>query len=95
MNGTGSFNGIKLPTGAVNGYVLTSDALGNARWAAAGAGSNWQLTGNTGTTAGTNYIGTNDAQDLVFKTNSFEKLRIRNSDSDLMMSGSLRIGRGA
>lgn len=27
----------------------------------------WSLTGNAGTTAGTNYIGTSDNQDLVFK----------------------------
>lgn len=30
---------LTLPTGAVNGYILTSDASGNASWAAAGSGS--------------------------------------------------------
>lgn len=30
--------------------------------------SSWGLTGNSGTTAGTNFIGTTDAVDLVFKT---------------------------
>jgi hypothetical protein len=29
----------------------------------------WKLTGNTGTTAGTNFIGTTDAQDFMVKTN--------------------------
>jgi hypothetical protein len=29
----------------------------------------WKLTGNTGTTAGTNFIGTTDAQDFMIKTN--------------------------
>lgn len=37
----------------------------------------WSLTGNTGTTPGTNYIGTNDNKDIVFKTNSTtERLRV-------------------
>jgi len=34
------------------------------------AHAQWSLTGNTGTTAGTNFIGTTDNQDLVFKTGS-------------------------
>ncbi len=41
-------------------------------------GNDWSLTGNSGTTAGTNYIGTNDGQDFVFKTNSTEAMRIKN-----------------
>ena len=40
--GTGTFQGLKILSGASNGYVLTSDASGNARWAAAG-GTNWSL----------------------------------------------------
>ena len=39
----------------------------------------WSITGNSGTTAGTNFIGTTDAQDLVFKTNSTERARLVNS----------------
>jgi hypothetical protein len=39
----------------------------------------WNLTGNSGTTAGTNFIGTTDAKDLVFKTNGTEKLRIQSN----------------
>jgi len=37
--------------------------------------SDWSLTGNSGTTAGTNFIGTNDATDFVIKANSTERLR--------------------
>jgi hypothetical protein len=58
-----------------NGKVLTSDASGNASWQAASSGG-WGLTGNAGTTPGTNFIGTGDNQDLVFKTNNIEKMRI-------------------
>ena len=44
------------------------------------ATGSWLTTGNTGTTAGTNFVGTTDAQSLVFKTNGIaatnEKMRI-------------------
>ena len=36
----------------------------------------WGLDGSAGTTAGTNFIGTTDAVDLSFKTNSTENMRI-------------------
>jgi len=37
---------------------------------------NWSLTGNSGTNSGTNFLGTTDNQDLVFKTNNIERLRL-------------------
>ncbi|AZA82653.1 hypothetical protein C1637_20630 [Chryseobacterium lactis] len=40
------------------------------------ANAQWNLTGNAGTTPGTNFIGTTDNQSLVFKTNNTEKMRI-------------------
>ncbi len=36
----------------------------------------WLLSGNAGTTSGTDFIGTTDAQDLVFKTNNTEVMKI-------------------
>lgn len=36
----------------------------------------WKLTGNLGTNAATNYIGTNDLTDWVIKTNNAERMRI-------------------
>ena len=36
----------------------------------------WTTTGNGGTTAGTNFVGTTDGQSLVFKTNSTEVMRM-------------------
>ena len=50
-----------------------------SRWIAfAGSpgGLDWSLAGNTGTTAGTDFAGTRDAQDFVFKTNNIERARI-------------------
>lgn len=38
--------------------------------------SNWKLTGNAGTTVGTNFIGTTDVTDLVIKTNANERLHV-------------------
>jgi hypothetical protein len=70
---------LKLTTGAAAGKVLTSDAAGNATWQTpSGGAAGWALTGNTGTagTAGTNYIGTTDAQDVVFKTSGTERARV-------------------
>jgi hypothetical protein len=34
VSGTGNFTWLRLPTGAGNNYILTSDASGNARWIA-------------------------------------------------------------
>jgi hypothetical protein len=36
----------------------------------------WGLTGNTATSPGTHFLGTTDAQDLIFKTNGTERMRI-------------------
>jgi hypothetical protein len=44
--------------------------------------SSWGLTGNSGTTAGTNFIGTTDNVDLVFKVNSIESGRINISENN-------------
>lgn len=40
------------------------------------SGKAWELAGNTGTTAGTDFIGTTDAVDWVVKTNNTEQLRV-------------------
>lgn len=39
-------------------------------------GTTWGLTGNSGTIAGTNFVGTTDTTDLVFKVNNIESGRI-------------------
>jgi len=45
-------------------------------WVTFGGGSGWALTGDAGTTVGTEMIGTLDAQDLVITANSSEAMRI-------------------
>ncbi len=54
-----------------SGKVLTSDATGLATWTAPGTAS-WSLTGNAGTTPGTQFIGTTDNINLMFKANSLQ-----------------------
>ncbi len=41
--------------------------------------SGWSTTGNSGTTAGTNFVGTTDAQSLVLKANNTEGMRMLTS----------------
>ncbi len=61
------------------GKVLTSDAAGQGSWQTPSGGGGWLTLGNAGTTAGTNFVGTTDAQDLAFRTNNAEKMRISSS----------------
>lgn len=39
----------------------------------------WNLTGNSGTNASTNFLGTSDTNDLVLKTNNLERFRINST----------------
>ncbi len=45
--------------------------------------NDWSLTGNGGTIAGTNFLGTTDAQDLRLKTNSTDRLNISNASGQI------------
>ncbi len=50
--------------------------------------NNWSLTGNSGTTAGTNFLGTTDNQALEFKVNGARALRIEpNATSPNLIGG--------
>jgi len=46
--------------------------LGNS----SGASGGWALTGNAGTTVGTNFLGTTDAKDFSLYTNNAERMRV-------------------
>jgi hypothetical protein len=85
---------------AVNtGYVLTATSTnGDAEWQSLPAASNdWSILGNSGTISGTNFIGTTDAQDLDFRTNNQERLRItQKGQLEILNTGtSVFIGEGA
>ncbi len=59
--------------------VLTNDGSGVLSWAS--AGNNWSLTGNAGTDPATNFIGTTDAQPLIFKVNNVQAGKIENGNA--------------
>lgn len=50
--------------------------------------SAWDILGNTGTVASTNFLGTTDNIDLTFRTNNMERLRIKNQTLEFLNSGS-------
>lgn len=86
--GAGSFSGTlkvgayTLPAidGTAN-QVLKTNGAGVLTWSAdnnSGA-SGWARTGNAGTVAATNFIGTSDAIDFVARTNNIERLRIKST----------------
>jgi hypothetical protein len=61
VNGSGSINASQLTAGTV-----PNSALGNA----------WKTTGNSGTSAGANFVGTTDNQPLELRANDHRALRI-------------------
>lgn len=54
-----------------------------------GTNNDWTTTGNSGTTAGTNFIGTTDAIDLRIKTAATDRWNISNANSGQLQSYSL------
>ena len=88
--GTGAFYGLRVSSGAVNNYVLTSDASGNATWRAATT-STWGLSGNAGTNPTTQFIGTTDNQDVVFKRNNIESFRLSGASGNLVTTADANI----
>lgn len=53
-------------------------------------GNYWSLAGNTGTTPGTDFIGTTDNKDLIFKANNIQRLRIDSTYGDIYTDTSFR-----
>jgi hypothetical protein len=81
VSGNIKLTGALMPNNlaGTTGDILTSAGTGIApTWSSKTSllANEWHLTGNTGTTAGTNFLGTLDTKDLVFKTNSLETMRI-------------------
>ena len=83
---TGNFN--PLPAAAQGLLVYQTDALGlgeglyyntstttTPNWVKAGS-SGWDVTGNSGTAAGTNFVGTTDANGIDFSTNNSVRMSV-------------------
>lgn len=76
----GVIDGVTNLVLAKAGEAVTLFSNGS-EWKAASANnsslsSGWNLTGNAGTTPGTNFVGTTDAKDLVLKTNNTSRVNI-------------------
>lgn len=75
--GTAQMTGLKLTTGAGAGKVLVSDGAGVGTWQTAYSGDDrWGLTGNSGTSPTTNFLGTTDNQPLELRVNNIRVLRV-------------------
>ena len=77
----------EVVTGAASGTTINVTSVGfyfydGAVWQkiATGASTDWALTGNTGTTAGTNFIGTTDAVDFRIKTGGADRWNFSNTN---------------
>ncbi len=82
VSGTARVAGFKMPTGAANQYVLTSDAAGVGTWQPAAAAANaWNLTGNSGTAPPANFLGTSDLQPFEIKVNNSRVFRFEPAGS--------------
>jgi hypothetical protein len=77
-----SLNGLRDDVTLAVGANLTLAPSGNILTLDASA--DWKLSGNAGTLPGTHFVGTTDNQDLVFKVNNFETLRLTTSQ-DLVL----------
>ena len=99
---------IRITGGGIgSGRVLTSDATGLASWQPsvstadfALSGAFWRQTGNSGTTSATDYVGTADNQDLVFRRNLVEGMRLAGTSANLITTADatvngVTVGRGA
>ena len=78
VTGNIRFSGTLKPNNlaGTTGYVLTSLGSNTAPiWDSTG-NFYWRTWGNTGTSTSYNYLGTSDANALVFKTNATERMRI-------------------
>lgn len=77
--GTAGNSGLRF-TNLPNASALSTNSLGDVIPATASTATNngvyWALLGNAGTNSTSNFIGTTDAQDLVFRTNNLEAVRI-------------------
>jgi trimeric autotransporter adhesin len=64
-------NGLMIyQTDNTPGFYYNSGTSGIPAWTKVGTGSNWSITGNSGTTNGANFIGTTDDVALTFRVNN-------------------------
>ncbi len=86
--GNAANNPSELLSTNVPGAILTQSGTGAPVWSAPAAAQFWLLTGNSGTNPGINFLGTTDAQSLVFRTNNVQRARFDESTGGHFVPGS-------
>jgi len=76
-----NYSGTNWQVSDTSGYkALVVDNAGNVRksnsYPGGSSGTAWLLTGNAGTNPATNFIGTTDNQDVAFRSNNIERVRV-------------------
>ena len=76
--GSVSGNSLAGPLVGLTDGVLIADANGDLRKVSPSevGGNGWGLTGNSGTSAGTNFLGTIDSVDMVIRVHNVERARV-------------------
>ncbi len=78
LNGTLVYNTVTAgtsPNNVIPGFYFWD----GSKWVLLNVEKSWSVNGNSGTTAGSDFIGTTDAKDLVTKTNNTERVRVTSS----------------
>lgn len=78
ITGPTGLSGAQGTTGADGTQGATGPTGSQGPTGADGAQNAWALLGNSGTNSATNFIGTTDAQDVVFKVNNTRAMRLVN-----------------
>lgn len=94
---TAQRNAISTATTGLQVFDLTTNSpwyYANSTWnEVQKTGMAWNLSGNSGNNPATSFIGNIDAQDLVFRTNNTDRIRIFGyGNGDILMSSKLGIG---
>jgi hypothetical protein len=94
---TAQRNAISTATAGLQVFDLTTNSpwyYANSTWnEVQKTGMAWNLSGNSGNNPATSFIGNIDAQDLVFRTNNTDRIRIFGyGNGDILMSSKLGIG---
>lgn len=78
--GTTTANNYIMPAsrGTV-GQIMVTDGAGNVSWTNASTSNAWSTSGNSGTSAATNFIGTSDNVSLNIRTNNTNRINILNT----------------
>jgi len=88
-NGSGYVQELSL--GSSGTYLRSNGTSSAPSWASPSVAESdpyaWKITGNSGTTPGTNFIGTTDNKDVVIKRNNSPAITIHESNKKILISG--------